>query len=131
MITKAWTLEAMGRSAEAVSVCERAHQIQPSPWTSAALARVYALAGNKSASEKILAELLQKQPDGVFVSDYDLATVYAALGDRDRAFRSLEDAQRSRSEWLSYVKVDPQLDSLRQDPRFGAILHRMGLDRGY
>jgi TolB-like protein/Flp pilus assembly protein TadD len=130
-ITKAWILGALGRPADAVTACEKARQISPSPWTSAALARAYALAGNRAASEKILQDLLRKSPDQPFVSDYDLATVHAALGDKERACASLEDAYRSRSEWLGYIKVDPQLDSLRSDRRFVDMLRKMGLDRDY
>jgi DNA-binding winged helix-turn-helix (wHTH) protein/TolB-like protein/Flp pilus assembly protein TadD len=130
-ITKAWILEALDRPAEAVAACEKARQISPSPWTSAALARAYALDGNRPASEKILQDQLRKSPGEQFVSDYDLATVYAALGDTERAFGALEDAYQSRSEWLSYIKVDPQLDSLRADRRFAAMLQKIGLDRSY
>jgi hypothetical protein len=53
--------------------------------------------------------------------------LYAALGDRDAAFRSLDaacDQKLSRAIW---IKVDPDLDPLRKDPRFDALLHRIRL----
>jgi hypothetical protein len=90
-----------------------------------ALARANALAGDRIAAQKIL-DSVGKQSG--FVSGYDLAAVYAALGNPDRAFAALEDAYRRRAEWLSYLKVDPQMDPLRADPRFASLLGRMALN---
>jgi len=55
-----------------------------------------------------------------------LASVYAALGDHDRAIAELEKLVRDRSQ-LPFVFVDPQLDPLRSDPRFNELLHRVHL----
>ena len=52
------------------------------------------------------------------------ATVYAALGDRDDAFRALSRMFEER-DGLNYVKTDPRLDSLHADPRWQALLRRM------
>jgi hypothetical protein len=54
--------------------------------------------------------------------------IYAALGEKDQAFESLEESYLDRSiDMFEYVKVAPIYDSLRPDPRFGAILRRMNL----
>jgi hypothetical protein len=61
------------------------------------------------------------------VSPYQLALVYAGLGEKERAFESLEKAKVERSTLLTYLKMDPRFDSLRPDPRFQDLLRRMGL----
>lgn len=54
------------------------------------------------------------------------ATAYAALGDKDEAFRLLFKLSDER-ESLNYVKRDPRLDSLHSDPRWLVLLRRMNL----
>lgn len=58
---------------------------------------------------------------------YLLAEISAYLGDKDEAFRWLEEAYQLRSTWMPWIHVDPSLDPLRSDPRFSALLKRMGL----
>jgi predicted Zn-dependent protease len=110
---------------EAVSACEKGHSLEASPWTTLALARAQALAGDRAAAEQEIEELRKRSPQ--FVSGYDLAVVYAALGRPDEAFAALDDAYLRRAEWLGYLKVDPQIDALRGDPRFGELRRKMGL----
>jgi hypothetical protein len=61
------------------------------------------------------------------VSPYSIALVYVGLGDKDRAFEWLERAYAERSPTLVYLKVEPQLDRLRSDPRFATLMTKMGL----
>jgi tetratricopeptide (TPR) repeat protein len=56
-----------------------------------------------------------------------LAEVFAALGDRDAAFEWLNRAYEDRRYWLIYLKTDPAFDALRDDPRFGDLVARLGL----
>jgi DNA-binding winged helix-turn-helix (wHTH) protein/TolB-like protein/Tfp pilus assembly protein PilF len=123
----AWILEAQGRPADAVGMCEKARALESSPWTALALARSRALAGRREPAEKAVRELASGGT-AEFVSGYDMAVVWAALGKTDEAFGALEQAYRSKAEWLVYLKVDPQVDALRSDPRFAALLRRLGLD---
>ena len=58
---------------------------------------------------------------------FDMAEIYAQLGDKDRAFASLERAYAERSYMLMYLKVAPNLDPLRSDPRYADLLRRVGL----
>jgi hypothetical protein len=69
---------------------------------------------------------LAKQTE-LFVSGYDRAAVYAALGRTDDAFAALEEGYRSRAEWMAYLKVDPQMETLRRDPRYTILLKRLRL----
>ena len=61
------------------------------------------------------------------MSSYNITTVYAALGDRDRAFEWLNQAVESRSWLLTWVNVDPDLDQLRSDARFADLARRVGV----
>lgn len=127
-ITKAWILEAEGRPAEAVAACEKAKSLADTSWTAAALGRALALAGKREEAKQALEQLKQRS-EREFVPGYDVATIYAALGQKDEAFAELEKAYNQRAEWLGYLKVDPQLDTLRSDPRFRDLLRRLALDR--
>ena len=52
---------------------------------------------------------------------YQYAEVYSQWGNRTEALASLDTAMRMRSPWLEYLKTDPLLDPLRNEPRFHAI----------
>ena len=58
---------------------------------------------------------------------YPVAVIYAALGQKDDAFAWLERAYEERDSWMDYLGLDPRLDGLRADPRFGDLLRRMKL----
>ena len=58
---------------------------------------------------------------------YFVASLHAALGDTDAAFNWLEKAYTSRQTDIVSMKIDPLMDPLRQDPRFGDMLRRIGL----
>jgi len=56
-----------------------------------------------------------------------MAIIYAQLGERDKAFEFLEKAYNGRSTILLWLKVSPEFDSLRSDPRFDDLMRRVGL----
>ena len=63
-------------------------------------------------------------------SQYDAATCYAALGEKDKAITALNKAYENREISMAVLKVDPQLDILRSDPRFTDIMRRIGFEQG-
>jgi TolB-like protein/Flp pilus assembly protein TadD len=65
------------------------------------------------------------QRDGI--GAYEVALVYAGLGEKDQAFAWLEKAYAVRNKGLTFLKIDPCLDPLRSDPRFQDLLRRVGL----
>lgn len=62
-------------------------------------------------------------------SSYNLALLYAAVDERDRAFEWIEKAFEERDPMLVSIKADPAFDALRADPRFDRLLRRMGFAR--
>ncbi len=58
---------------------------------------------------------------------FDMAEIYAQLGDKDKAFEWLEKAYEQRTYLMMNLKVAPNLDTLRSDPRYADLLRRMGL----
>ena len=55
------------------------------------------------------------------------AAVYAQLGENDKAFESLEKAYERHAIRLVHIDREPQFDPIRNDPRFDALLKRIGL----
>ncbi len=112
---------------EAERALQEAVSLSPeTAYASAALGYLYAVRGDRAAAERILAELAARGRTG-YVSPVAVCMVYAGLGMADEAFTWLERAYEERRGWLAYLKVEPTLDGLRQDPRFTALVRRMRL----
>ena len=87
------------------------------------LGQANALAGKKTEAAAILTQI---QLTKKYVSPAALSIFYAALGDNDAAFRSIEKAYAERDINLQNIKVDPGYDPLRDDPRFNEWLSKIG-----
>jgi tetratricopeptide (TPR) repeat protein len=61
------------------------------------------------------------------VPSFDYALIYAGMGDRDMAFKYLEQSYREHSLWMQVIKVEPMFESLHGDPRFADLVRRVGL----
>ena len=94
--------------------------------TVAALAVTYARSGNKDEAVKLMGEL-KRMSQRTYVSPYDIATIYTALGDKNQALAWLEKAYQQRANGLVELKVEPAFDPLRSDPRYHDLLRRVGL----
>ncbi|HUJ93332.1 MAG TPA: protein kinase [Candidatus Bathyarchaeia archaeon] len=118
---------AKGKFDEAVEECKKAAELSHhDPVRVAGLARAYALAG-KIAEARQLLENLQGESRRHFVPPTSLAAVYAALGEKNAAIAMLEKAYEQRDSYITWLKVDDAFDSLRSEPRFQALLRRIGL----
>ena len=96
------------------------------PFARAALAHALAKAGKKAEAQKILDGLLKQALTG-YVSAYDIAIVYAGLGDTDKAITWLRKAMSERSMFVVHMTWDSRLDGLRGDPRFQALVKELAL----
>jgi len=90
----------------------------------AGLGWAYAQAGKRDDA-RIIVERLSKLSEHRYVMASQVALIYAAMQEKDEAFRWLETAYRERSAWMVYLNVDPRLDSLRSDTRFTDLLRHM------
>ncbi|HKQ05717.1 MAG TPA: winged helix-turn-helix domain-containing protein [Blastocatellia bacterium] len=118
--------EQQGKMAEAMSAYQMATRLDEGPWPRAGLGHLYAVLQRRDEAHAIIDELdeMSKQH---YVSPYTKAIVYAGLGDKEMAFNALDEAYRERDQWLAWIKVDPLVDPLRNDPRFEGLLRRVGL----
>jgi TolB-like protein/Tfp pilus assembly protein PilF len=90
------------------------------------LGNAYARAGQVREARKILAELIGYVSKHE-IGRYEIALVYAGLGEKNEAFAWLEEAYKTHSEGLTNLKIDPCLDPLRSDTRFNELVRRVGL----
>jgi len=90
------------------------------------LAHLYAVMGKQSEARRLLREM-EHPANGEFASPYDIASVYAALGEKATALDWMERAYKGHAAMIAFAGVDPLLNPLRSEPRFEALLHRAGL----
>jgi serine/threonine-protein kinase len=117
--------EQQGQFPEAIAELQKAIELagiipEPTAW----LARAYAVSGKRAEAQKLL-DTLKERSKETYVPAYDIAVIYAGLGEREQALAWLEGAYQARSIYMNWLKVDPRLDSLRSDPRFQDLLRRM------
>lgn len=94
------------------------------PLMVSALAYAYGRSGNQAEAERWLADL-QSKSKTEYVSPYYFAIACIGLGRRDQAIDWLEKAFADRSNGLVFLKVEPELDDLRSDPRFVALQQKL------
>ncbi len=120
--------EQKGRLPEAIAEFQRALELEkdnPETWSS--LGHAYALSGNRADAQKILDHLKELSAHS-WVAPYNVAVIYAGLGEKDQAFAWLDRAYNDRSYYLAeYLTTDARMDSLRSDPRFAELQRRVGL----
>ncbi len=110
---------------EAIVEFQMAEELSGELWARVMLAHTYAVSGRRNEADMILNHL-RSQPGQSNISPFQLAMIYAGLGEKDRAFEWLEKAFEQRDNGLVELKVVPMLDSLRSDPRFRDFVQRVG-----
>lgn len=96
------------------------------PEALALLGYAYARSGKRAKALRVLGEL-EELIKIRYVEPHTLALVHIGLGDSDKAFQWLERAFMDRSNTLTFIKVAPFFDSIRDDPRHGRLVRRLGL----
>ena len=119
-----------GRLAEAREQAERLVDLTGrAPYPLADLAVIEASMGRTGEARALLEELSARAAEG-YVPPAVLAEVHAMLGDSEEALTWMTRAFEERSNAMVYIAIDPFLDPLRGDPRFQALVARVGLSRG-
>jgi TolB-like protein/DNA-binding winged helix-turn-helix (wHTH) protein/Tfp pilus assembly protein PilF len=118
--------QVVGQYTDAIAQFQAAQQFSAgSPKMLAALARTYALAGQREDALRLLS-IVEQHKKQRYISPYSLATIYAGLGDKGRAFDLLAKATRERSSDLMYLRHEPGLENLHEDPRFAELVSKIG-----
>jgi TolB-like protein/DNA-binding winged helix-turn-helix (wHTH) protein/Tfp pilus assembly protein PilF len=120
--------EGTGKLQQAIPEYQKAIELSDgSAGPAVALAHAYSAARKKAKADKILRDLERKSKE-TSLSPYTMATIYAGLGENDKAFEFLEKAYSEKSLEISVsLKSDFLLDNLRPDPRFQSLLRGMAL----
>src|SRR5207249_4582837 len=104
---------------------EKAKQLSDNPYVSMLYAQAKAYAGDKDAALRMLSDL-DKMSQRREVVGYLRALLYLSLNNKDEALRWLEQGLKERDgSNISWIKVDPLLDSLHGDPRFEALVRKV------
>jgi Flp pilus assembly protein TadD len=126
----AWLARAYGRASrfpDAIAEARKAQQLSAYMEVESVLGRLHADAGDKVEATKMLNHLCERMRDE-FISPAYVATILIGLGRLDEALVELAKAAEERSYYVMQWKVDPDLDPLRSDPRFTALLKKVGLE---
>jgi tetratricopeptide (TPR) repeat protein len=111
------------------AIAEASKVLNLSGWASAKilLAKVYASLGRREEAEIILDEIVENR-DIQYTSSTTISTLYLALNRKEEALDWLEKAYLDREHILIHIGASPDYDKFRNEPRFIAILKKMGFE---
>jgi serine/threonine protein kinase/TolB-like protein len=115
-----------GMLSEALKESQKAVSLGGDPIFLSGLTRVYTAMGNKAEAMRTLDKMLALSKQQ-YVDPYHIASGYAAIGDKEKAFEWLEKAFEQRGLDLLLVRIDPSYDKMRSDPRYKQLLMRINL----
>jgi TolB-like protein/Flp pilus assembly protein TadD len=98
------------------------------PVALAAIGYIYGIQGQRQEAHTILDSLIRLSRSK-YVTPYGVALVYAALNDKENAFKCLDQAYADRANWLVWLKLDPRWRLLYDDKRYGALVDKIGLPK--
>jgi tetratricopeptide (TPR) repeat protein len=118
-----------GLQAEALSTCQQMVEWWGrNPWTLWDLGYALAVSGQPDQARQVRAEL-HAQAQHVYVKSVAFAWIAIGLGEPEHAFAWLEQAYAERDPFLTLLTADPVYDPLRADPRFTALVQKIGLGK--
>jgi TolB-like protein/DNA-binding winged helix-turn-helix (wHTH) protein len=109
---------------------EKANKLSDDSATAAALHRAFEQ-GGESAVERYSAEKIKAHARKAYVPALEIAEAVSYTGDKDETMKYLEEAYREHSTLLVWVWTEPLFDFLHSDPRFQALVKKMGLPASY
>jgi tetratricopeptide (TPR) repeat protein len=98
----------------------------PTPGSFGDVGQALALSGRRAEALAELDRVLKLSAQR-YVSAVDIASIYASLRDTDSALAWLDRALQQRASWLGFLAQNPAFDGLHDDPRFAALVDRVGL----
>lgn len=117
---------AKGMCPEAVQIAEKRLTKMPDDQDSLSIAGVcYAKTGDRAKAEEIIAKFRKLSETQYILRSY-IAQIYGVLGEKDKAFKELEQAAEEKDYFVTTMSNNPIFDDLRDDPRFAGILRSAG-----
>jgi adenylate cyclase len=113
-----------GDTAGAIAEFQKSKTMVAGAWYQGLLGYAYAISGNRSKAEQILREL-EQMAKRQYVSSTAFADIHLGLGEKEKALDWLEKSYEDQESACWYLKVDPIYDSVRNEPRFQAILEKI------
>ena len=124
-----WLAQVLGCSGEhvaAIASAGQANELLGDDRGSWLIAWAHAMAGRRSEAVAQLDALLERSRDH-YVPPYDIAQVYAGLGDAEQVFAWLDRAEREQARHMDTLGVNPIMDAFRADPRMLELHVRVGI----
>ena len=115
-----------GMFKEAIGERQKVLTLSGNPDLAAAIGEDFNASGYPGVMKSWLEGLKEVSKRG-YVSSYNMAQIYARLGDKDQALAALETALDQRDSNLTYVRVEPAFDEIRSDPRFQRVVQQLAM----
>lgn len=125
-ITLGMAFELKSEFDEAIAEFRKADQICKLAIIQGFIGYTYAMAGRRDEALQTL-QALEERSKRSYVPPYVIALIYNALDNKSEAFDWLEKAYAAHNEWLNWLKVAPEVDNLRSDPRFLNLMRLLKL----
>ena len=93
------------------------------PYYEGSLGHAYGSSGDAAKARDVLQNLQARTEQ--YVPPYAIGLVYASLGEKDQAFHWLQKAVEERSTSMVFLRMDPELATLRVDARFALLSHSL------
>lgn len=115
------------RPTRAIAELQRGASLADIPWVLGYLGYVYGISGRRRQASRVLTEL-EKRAGQDYVSPFAIALVHTGLGQKELALDALQETYEDRNEMLGFIWTSPELDSLRSEQRFVALMRRSRLE---
>ena len=125
-VTLGIAYEQNGEVKTAIEEFKKAYKLEKNAAVLGFLGHAHAIAGNREEAIKILEEL-EELSKRAYVPPFSIGLIHTALGEDTEAFEWFDKALVAQNEWLNWLKVTPQVDSLRADEQFQDLLRRLNL----
>ena len=123
-----WCFVYKGDTAAAIAEFQKAKSLDPQPWFEGALTYACARAGDRAKAEQMLRDWDDRVKQR-YLSPGLRALLHLGLGEKDKGLDWLEKGFEEQDGFCCGLKVYPGFDPLRDEPRFQALLKKVGLDK--
>src|SRR5437867_4264199 len=113
-----------GDTAGAIAEFQRSKIVLTGAWYQGLLGYAYAISGDRPKAEQMLREL-EEMAKRQYVNSTAFAAIYLGLGEKEKALDWLDKSYQDQESACWYLKVDPIYDSVRNEPRFQALVQKV------